>query len=105
MKQCWRACAPPAEDEVAETVGSLADKISILELKIWHMREQSARDDAAPAFHTACEQHLEVLRRQRDDLAEELSVLLSAITAGRVESKVYHQFKMYNDPQYRRPSV
>jgi hypothetical protein len=93
------------EAPVAETVGSLADKISIMELKIWHMREQAERSDAAPEFRAACERRLEVLRLQRDDLAEELTALLSDIAAGRVVPKVYRQFKMYNDPQYRRPST
>ena len=90
---------------MAETVGSLADKISIMELKIWHMREQAEREDAAPEFRASCEQRLAVLQLQRDDLAEELTTLLADIAAGRVVPKVYRQFKMYNDPQYRRPSA
>jgi hypothetical protein len=89
---------------VAETVGSLADKLSIVELKIYHMAEQAARDDAADEFRARCRERLEVLHLQRDDLAEELTVLLRDIAAGRVVPKVYRQFKMYNDPQYRRPA-
>jgi len=38
---------------------------------------------------------------QRDDLAAELTTLLADIASGRVVPKVYRQFKMYNDPQYR----
>jgi hypothetical protein len=86
---------------VAETVGWLADKLSIVELKIYHMQEQADRTDAAPEFRQQCEGRLEVLRLQRDDLAAELTQLLSDVTAGRVVPKVYRQFKMYNDPQYR----
>jgi hypothetical protein len=88
---------------VAETVGSLADKLSIMELKIYHMREQAERDDAAPEFRARCRERVEVLRMQRDDLAAELSTLLADLASGRVVPKVYRQFKMYNDPQYRRP--
>ena len=88
---------------MAETVGSLADKISIMELKIWHMREQAEREDATPEFRAGCEGRLAVLRAQRDDLAAELTTLLADIAAGRVVPKVYRQFKMYNDPQYRSP--
>ena len=87
---------------MAETVGSLVDKISIVELKIYHMQEQAEREDATPEFRDRCGERLAVLRVQRDDLAEELSVLLRDIAAGRVVPKVYRQFKMYNDPQYRR---
>jgi hypothetical protein len=86
---------------VAETVGWLCDKLSIVELKIYHMREQAARADRTPEFRAQCEAKLEVLRLQRDDLAAELTELLGAVAAGRVVPKVYRQFKMYNDPQYR----
>ena len=85
---------------MAETVGSLVDKLSIIELKIYHMAEQAARDDATPDFRDRCNQRLEVMRLQRDDLAEELSTLLADIAAGRVVPKVYRQFKMYNDPRF-----
>ena len=86
---------------MAETVGWLADKLSIIELKIYHMREQAQRADATPEFRARCEERLTVMQMQRDDLAEELTQLLSDIASGRVVPKVYRQFKMYNDPQYR----
>lgn len=86
---------------MAETVGSLADKISIVELKIYHMREQADRQDATPEFRARCEDRLGILHMQRADLADELSQLLSDIASGRVVPKVYRQFKMYNDPAYR----
>ena len=86
---------------VAETVGWLADKLSIVELKIYHMQEQADRTDAAPDFRERCQGRLEVLRMQRDDLAAELAQLMSDVVSGRVVPKVYRQFKMYNDPQYR----
>ena len=65
------------------------------------MREQAERRDVTPEFRAGCERRLDVLRLQRDDLAEELTQLLTDIAAGRVVPKVYRQFKMYNDPQYR----
>jgi Protein of unknown function (DUF4254) len=86
---------------VAETVGWLADKLSIVELKRYHMREQMERTDVTADFREQCSARLEVLTRQRDDLAEELATLLADIAAGRVVPKVYRQFKMYNDPAYR----
>jgi hypothetical protein len=86
---------------MAETVGWLADKLSIVELKIYHMQEQADRADATAQFRTQCEARLDVLRLQRDDLADELTTLLTDIAAGRVVPKVYRQFKMYNDPAYR----
>ena len=87
---------------MAETIGSLVDKISIVELKIYHMREQAERQDRPAEFRDRCLQRLDVLHEQRDDLATELTRLAGDITAGRVTPKVYRQFKMYNDPQYSR---
>jgi hypothetical protein len=87
---------------MAETIGWLVDKISIVELKIYHMREQSEREDRSDEFRARCRDRLMVLEEQRDDLAAELTRLAADIAAGRVTPKVYRQFKMYNDPQYAR---
>jgi hypothetical protein len=87
---------------VAETIGWLTDKLTIVELKIYHMREQAERTDRSPEFLAQCEAKLAVLQEQRDDLAAELTTLAADVAAGRVTPKVYRQFKMYNDPQYRR---
>jgi hypothetical protein len=86
---------------VAETVGWLIDKITIIELKIFHMQEQAQRTDVDTEFRERCEARLAVMREQRDDLAAEVSTLLKDMAAGRVVPKVYRQFKMYNDPQYK----
>jgi Protein of unknown function (DUF4254) len=86
---------------MAETVGWLADKLSIVELKIYHMREQSRRVDTSPGFRARCAEKLAILEVQRNDLAAELTALVAAIAAGRFVPKVYRQFKMYNDPAYR----
>ena len=86
---------------MAETVGWLVDKITIIELKIFHMREQAERTDATEEFRQRCLARIEVMNEQRDDLAAEVSKLIADMAGGRVIPKVYRQFKMYNDPQYR----
>ena len=88
---------------MAETIGSLVDKLSIVELKIFHMREQVDRADAEAAHRNSCAERLTVLQVQRDDLAAELTDLWARVAAGTYRPKVYRQFKMYNDPQYRIP--
>lgn len=90
---------------MAETVGWLADKLSIVELKRYHMREQAERSDSTAEFRAQCEDKLDVLTLQRDDLAAELTQLLTDIAAGRAVPRVYRQFKMYNDPKYRLPGT
>jgi hypothetical protein len=87
---------------VAETVGWLADKLSIVELRMYHIAERAAAPDAPQALREECSQRLDVLRMQRDDLADELSTLLADIASGKVVPKVYRQFKLYNDPRYRK---
>jgi len=86
---------------MAETIGSLIDKISIFELKIYHMEEQVHRDDASPQHRDLCKQRLEILKQQRDDLVEELSELYADVKKGKIKIKIYRQFKMYNDPSYK----
>ncbi|HAN05314.1 MAG: hypothetical protein A2X29_03310 [Elusimicrobia bacterium GWA2_64_40] len=86
---------------MAETIGSLADKISIIQLKIFHMREQLERADATQEHKAACAGKLEVMGVQVRDLEDELTQLVSDVASGKVKLKIYRQFKMYNDPRYR----
>ena len=84
-----------------ETVGSLIDKLSINELKIYHMKEQINRTDKDDVFKNNCKSKLEVLNMQREDLSNELSQLLENIVNGKKKIKIYRQMKMYNDKQYK----
>lgn len=86
---------------MAETLGSLTDKITILELKRYYMRRQTLRQDVDEAHRQQCQRKLEVLTQQRDDLVEEIDQLLQDVFSGRKTLKIYRQYKMYNDPKYR----
>ena len=74
------------------------DRLSILALKIWHMREQAAREDADAEHKARCAAKLDVLLEQRTDLTQAIDRLLEDIREGRKYMKVYRQMKMYNDP-------
>ena len=74
------------------------DRLSILALKIYHMREQAERADASPEHREKCQQKLNVLLEQQVDLSTAIDQLLEDIEAGRKYMKVYRQMKMYNDP-------
>lgn len=74
------------------------DRLSILALKIWHMREQAGRDDASEEHKARSRAKLDVLLEQRDDLTAAIDTLLDDIAAGRKYMKVYRQMKLYNDP-------
>lgn len=75
------------------------DRLSILALKIWHMREQTERTDADASHIAKCRAKLDVLLEQRVDLTMAIDQLLDDIAAGRKFMKVYRQMKMYNDPE------
>lgn len=74
------------------------DRLSILALKIYHMRKEVERTDTTPEHHAQCEQKLNVLLEQKKDLSTAIDQLIADIEAGRKYMKVYKQMKMYNDP-------
>lgn len=83
----------------SETPGAIVDRLSILALKVFHMREEAEREDAEPAHRERSARRLSILEEQRDDLAGCLDGLLAAIAAGERRFRLYRQFKMYNDPE------
>lgn len=82
----------------SETAGAMIDRLSILSLKIHHMRAQALRLDAGEHHVRACAAKLERLQGQRRDLQSCLDALLDEARAGGAYFKLYRQFKMYNDP-------
>ena len=74
------------------------DRLSILALKIYHMKEQVERPEASEEHKAKCQAKLNVLLEQQVDLSTAIDQLLEDIEAGRKYMKVYRQMKMYNDP-------
>ena len=74
------------------------DRLSILHVKIWHMREQVERTDVSKEQHDKCAAKLAVLNEQLDDMTTSISQLLEDYASGARIMKVYRQMKMYNDP-------
>ena len=74
------------------------DRLSILALKIYHMREQVERDDADDEHRAKCAAKLDVLLEQQQDLGLAIDQLLEDIEAGRECMKVDRRMNMYNDP-------
>ena len=74
------------------------DRLSILALKIYHMKEQVDRADATLEHRQLCQNKLNVLLEQKKDLSTAIDQLIADIEAGRKYMKVYKQMKMYNDP-------
>ena len=74
------------------------DRLSILALKIYHMKEQVERPEASAEHKAKCQAKLDVLLEQQVDLSTAIDQLLEDIEAGRKYMKVYRQMKRYNYP-------
>jgi hypothetical protein len=81
-----------------ETPGSAIDRLSIMALRMYHLQEQTAREDVDEEHRRSVRAKLLVCQEQCVDLSASLVELLDDIFAGRKRLKVYRQFKMYNDP-------
>ena len=74
------------------------DRLSILALKLYHMRAETERTDTTMEQQEACSKKLVVLEDQRIDLSTAIEELIEDIEAGKKYMKAYKQMKMYNDP-------
>ena len=104
---------PPVRQDAplhSETAGMIVDRLSILALKLFHMRIESTRETADESHRKKCGQKCAVLEMQHKDLKECLQILFEEMAAGARQFKLYRQFKMYNDPNlnpqlYRKPGT
>jgi len=80
-----------------ETPAWAVDRLSILALKIFHMKVEAERETATAEHKSKCDIKLQVLLEQQQDLTTSIDQLLENIEKGNVKMKVYKQMKMYND--------
>ena len=73
------------------------DRLSILALKIFHMKEESERSSGSKEHRNSCKKKLLILMEQKNDLSEAIDQLLQDMKNGLKYMKVYKQMKMYND--------
>ena len=93
-----------------ETPGSAIDRLSIMSLRIYHLKEQLDRADIDQAHIDKVSHRLAVCGLQFADLSNSLAELLADIYSGSKRHKTYRQMKMYNDPSlnpylYNRASI
>ncbi|HSQ46144.1 MAG TPA: DUF4254 domain-containing protein [Lutibacter sp.] len=81
----------------SETPAWAIDRLSILALKIYHMREEATRESASEEHRSKCQEKLTILLEQRVDLSTAIDDLLNDFATGEKYVKVYKQMKMYND--------
>lgn len=99
LAELSKKTSQPSTDQInSETPGSIVDRISIMSLKVYHMDEDSRRDDIDDEHRKRSLHKLAVLKLQRHDLVAALTQLLDDYQSGKKQMKLYKQFKMYNDP-------
>ena len=82
----------------SESPGMIIDRLSILALKSYHMALQTQRQDVDAAHRQNCSNKLAIIHQQVEQLARCLNELLQDVQEGKRTFRIYHQFKMYNDP-------
>jgi len=80
-----------------ESIAWVLDRISILSLKLFHMKEQVDRTDASESHANKCLAKYNILLEQEQDMDRSYNELIKDIQAGDRVVKVYRQMKMYND--------
>jgi hypothetical protein len=80
-----------------ESPGWVVDRLSILNLKIFHMNEQTERKEVSQEHTLNCREKLNILKKQKIDLSLSFDQLLKDYKSGVKKMKVYRQMKMYND--------
>jgi len=99
FRQHYSSVKPLPEARLnTESPAWAVDRLSILALKIFHMKEQAERSDATAEHIDKCKAKLDVLLEQQKDLSLAIDQLLEDIAEGKIYMKVYRQMKMYNDP-------
>ncbi len=98
FRDMYKDVTPLADAQInTESPAWALDRLSILAVKIFHMKAETERQDASAEHVARCKGKLAVLLEQRDDLSQAIDTLLEDIAAGRKYMKVYRQMKMYND--------
>ncbi|MCB9202538.1 MAG: DUF4254 domain-containing protein [Flavobacteriales bacterium] len=75
------------------------DRLSILSLKIYHMKEETTRENASESHIKKCKEKLFILETQHNDLSTAIEELLEDLEQGNKYMKSYKQMKMYNDEE------
>ena len=89
---------PSARFNTESPAGAI-DRLAVLILKIYHMREQTERKDISDELLIKNQNKLAILLQQQSDLSLAIDELIEDIEKGDKYMRVYRQMKMYNDPE------
>ena len=95
-----RALMPTSSEHCpvhSETPGMMIDRLSILALKHYHMKEQVQRHDVDATHRDTCADKLNIIGVQQKQLSQCLDILLHETKHHLRTFRTYRQCKMYND--------
>lgn len=82
---------------MAETLGSLVDKLSIKNLRLWHLEEIIDGGDVSGSELDVLQAKRDLVLGQRDELLREVDGFLAAAMEGKVKIRD-EKVKLYNNP-------
>ncbi len=82
----------------SESPGMMIDRLSIISLKAYHMGLQVERSDVSEQHRASCTERLSTILQQRAQLKLCFDQLIDDVIHHKRTFRVYHQFRMYNDP-------
>jgi len=97
-----RSCNIKVTNEIpmnSETPGSIIDRLSIISLKIYHMKEETLRTNVSQGHIMKYKEKYNIMLNQKKDLSICLDTLADDLFSGKKRLKAYHQLKVYNDFQ------
>ena len=80
---------------MSDTIGSLMDKLSIVNIKLWFALEDFKSDDPQIVFN-AVKKH-NVVNQQRSDIIKEIDSKINNMVATGELQKLYHTNKTYGN--------
>ena len=79
-----------------ETLGSLTDKLSVVNIKLYHQEDVAQEEGADDKQVANAKRKISVLNRQRNALIEEIDILFEEVIEGkRPVPKAFRQLKDY----------
>ena len=81
-----------------ESLGWAIDRLSILQLKLFHMEIEAKRTDSTDSLVQKADLGLNKLRNQNLNLIKGIDQLIAELKAGEVKYHYFEQHKLYNDP-------
>lgn len=89
---------------MAETLGSLVDKLTVANIRLWHLEDVRRDRKLSDKNRLAAADMISVVNQERNDLIDEIDEFLYQAAAGKVKLKapkvkIYRKFKLTPEAQ------